>query len=517
MRRYLPFLVLFLFYCWVAWVARGGDTWWHIDILVQNPYTGIFWGDDAYRFFLARHDWSEQGLYSFNFALPGAVILDRVLAELISHNQIHVRYALAALSAATIYMVFRGAKYLTDDTRLSALSAFLLALMPLYALVSLSFYGESWMMFFISAITLSFFLGHVRLSTILVALLPLIRPEGIVFVLAFCLYGLIRRDWVTFFLAPSLGFAYLCYLIFWGAGLEPFWGWRESMWQAQSPDRNELYGDLSDITRAFTVFWIVPAAIGAFAREVRPYWPFALAVFLFCIGQSVLIATNGIYAEIRYFTPVFPLIAVFWAVGVRKLINGIKARSSLKPSWILVPLAVYIFLFHITQLDVVRQVAEYRFEHGKWPKIEQDHFTEAFFRNFDEDYLENMRVLASSLHKTLETNPDIDVMMVSLMQLYHFLDPGRIPDHVTVVFPTLGWTAQKKLYGDRGAGYFAKPPFGGYFTPTYPESGQPKMLYVGNMGDIEYEHHRKVGTKDVYLFGYRFQKEYTPGSRREKP
>ena len=75
----LLFLVFSMFYIFLAWVVSGGDTWWIIDIING---TNVFYGDDAYRFFLARSAWLDPSLYSYNFVLPGALILDGLIISL---------------------------------------------------------------------------------------------------------------------------------------------------------------------------------------------------------------------------------------------------------------------------------------------------------------------------------------------------------------------------------------------------------------------------------------------------
>src|SRR5690606_23988998 len=80
-------LILFIcssiLYIGLSWLVSGGERWWIIDFVNGN---NIFYGDDAYRFFLARSAWQDASLFTYNFDLPAALILENVVVSLTQGN-----------------------------------------------------------------------------------------------------------------------------------------------------------------------------------------------------------------------------------------------------------------------------------------------------------------------------------------------------------------------------------------------------------------------------------------------
>ena len=52
-------LLLLSFYTGMAWMVSAGDTWWQLDFI--HGFT-IFYGDDAYRYFLTRAAFTDADL-----------------------------------------------------------------------------------------------------------------------------------------------------------------------------------------------------------------------------------------------------------------------------------------------------------------------------------------------------------------------------------------------------------------------------------------------------------------------
>lgn len=78
------FLAFSVLYVTLAWLVCGGETWWVIDnIDSQN----VFFGDDAYRFFLSRSAWVNPDLYTYSFVLPGQLLLDGAITALVGGDR----------------------------------------------------------------------------------------------------------------------------------------------------------------------------------------------------------------------------------------------------------------------------------------------------------------------------------------------------------------------------------------------------------------------------------------------
>src|SRR5690606_23370557 len=117
-----------------------------IDII---DFVSIFNADDSFRFFLAKQAFSNIDLYSWNYYLPIALILDGTLVSLFGDDISLSRTLklIIALSAnIPIYLALRRSFVSPGFARASMLVAIM---MPVYIYVLISFLGESWLAIFI--------------------------------------------------------------------------------------------------------------------------------------------------------------------------------------------------------------------------------------------------------------------------------------------------------------------------------------------------------------------------------
>ncbi|WP_156497234.1 hypothetical protein, partial [Alcanivorax sp. HI0083] len=99
------FLVVSLiaFYCGIAWLARGEYQWWYIDFVAD---ANVYWGDDSYRYFLAKTAFRNPDVYWFNFVLPLAVFFDGVLTT-ISNESLYYSRALKSFPLVlSVFLVY---------------------------------------------------------------------------------------------------------------------------------------------------------------------------------------------------------------------------------------------------------------------------------------------------------------------------------------------------------------------------------------------------------------------------
>lgn len=70
-KKYKVELFLFFFasiyFASLVWLVSGPKIWWILDFING---TNVFYGDDAYRFYLANSAWIDASLYEYNFILP---------------------------------------------------------------------------------------------------------------------------------------------------------------------------------------------------------------------------------------------------------------------------------------------------------------------------------------------------------------------------------------------------------------------------------------------------------------
>ena len=193
LRACLIFASLSALYLLLAALVSGDGGWWIIDYVDgQN----VFYGDDAYRFFLARSAWTTPELYAYNFVLPGQLVLDGAIVSLAGGDLFLSRCVHAVVGAATVAMLYLTAKRLGCSPSIAFCAVMLVALLPRYAMMSLSFYGELWLALFI-VLALYFYLraGYARMA-VLASWLPLLRPEGIFFIVPIWIFLVREKRWV---------------------------------------------------------------------------------------------------------------------------------------------------------------------------------------------------------------------------------------------------------------------------------------------------------------------------------
>ncbi|HEX4937763.1 MAG TPA: hypothetical protein VFX11_03755, partial [Candidatus Kapabacteria bacterium] len=347
-------LALSSFYGVIISLVHGDGAWIYVDHVAE---TNVYWGDDAYRWFLARSAWIKPDIYWFNFSLPAWVFLDGVVATLSQGDLLSARYIKAMLSAFSVFLVYRTCLGL-QLARWSALgAALLLAVMPLYFFVGMSFYGESWLLVLVAASAFCHVYGHKRLFLLATAVMPLVRPEGIFFVLVFSAIFLYQRKWRE--LAALLSFGFVFFIsIFIFSDIDSFLGWRveaAKIYQKQGMS----YGWTPISAGFFDIFpapLFVFSLIGMFMPKGRSLRGFYFGVALVVGHWIYTVSGNRGLIEPRYFVATMPVFMLAFAV----FLDGLPAVSWLGRwhgrAWqaVAATLAVAVLLCHLYSLTVVR-------------------------------------------------------------------------------------------------------------------------------------------------------------------
>src|SRR5699024_978690 len=126
----------------LSYLSSGSEKWWIIDFVDDHD---VFFGDDAYRFFLMRSIWINSDIWHYNFVLPMQLIFDGLLVYL-AEGSIYVSRVLRALVSVFFIYIFYLALLKTHKSKIAIVSGIVIfSLFPRYAFMSLSFYGEAWL------------------------------------------------------------------------------------------------------------------------------------------------------------------------------------------------------------------------------------------------------------------------------------------------------------------------------------------------------------------------------------
>lgn len=506
----LSILAMAFFYGLIISVIRGNGEWIYVDEVGKNNF---YWGDDAYRWFIARSAWIKPEVYWFNFTLPAWVFLEGILVTLSHNDLLHARYIKAVLTAISVVLVYKTSIKLGVARWASVAGAFLLATMPLYIFMGMSFYGESWLAFLITVSMYCYVHEHKKLFLIIVAIMPLVRPEGLFFVMGFTAIFLYQRKWryipVLFFIGGTF---FVSIFIF----SEPlaFLEWRteaSKVYQAQG----KFYGwggrDLFDV---FAFPLAIPALIGMLMPRSKLLYGFYIGLLLVIYKWGVDFSENKAFFESRYFSPVMPIVILGFVIFLDNVYDGFKKNAfALKQvRFLLFALAALVFFFHIYSLttlrtaflDGIKNGAPFRYLSTNWEKGGRLYGLSLEEKAYFKEY-------ADVVLKMLRLNPDIKTLLVGNIQVFYFLEPRLIPDHVRVVFSPFARSHLKDIFTEtKASGYFSEPPYYGYFNLTNPTYEKDKILYLDHFSYADYPYQWRVGgskmagPNDIFLFGGHF-------------
>lgn len=498
-------LFFFFLYVFLAWLVCGGENWWVIDYVDgQN----VFYGDDAYRFFLSRSFLVNPDLYTYNFVLPGALVLDGTVTALTNGDLFFSRCVHAIVGAVSLVLLFDSAKKVGATTRSAFAAVLVLGLLPRYSLMSISFYGEAWLGGFICLSIWLFVQNKTLLLAIVASLLPLLRPEGVFFLGAYGLYFILKRNWSALGLLILPGSVYFLYLIGSLNSLSDYNYWRielRTILSKLSPGvgKWELFG-------FYSAFYVVPAAVGCFLSPMRKLWPVILGGVLWLAWFQGLVIVDLATVESRYAFPLYPLFTISWAVFFTSFGRKISDMGLSSPMFGLFffLLVFFVISFHLFKMSHVQKA------------ILKDGYV-VFFRNVIEGDWENIYPrrtpserkgwgdLNEIMIDVVNNDPGTDKIAIYDSVLFYKLDPHKIPDHVTVGFLTSGYMVFHVLLDGQT---FIQHPGGNMYS--YLKYGEPdfgddeaRILVADIMPLSGYPYTWKSGNYELYLFSYEASSE----------
>ena len=473
---FVVFSGLFVVYVTLAWLARGGETWWYVDIASGS---NVFWGDDAYRFFLAREAFANPDIWFFNFVLPLALLLDGILVLLSGYDQFLVRLFKAALLALSGWVSYRACLKVSAP-RFALAASLLIYTLPLLMYVGMSFFAESWFILVTSLAVYCWVSGHRYLSAFLISMLPLIRIEGFFVVLALSFYGIFFRDYRLFLVPYILGGLYFFLIITLGPGVSGFLSWRDGIGGVYLAT-GRWYG--GDMERFWGVFGVVTLFASLFGLWIKPSLRVLLLAFVSIIAVIMGIGLGALSnLEPRYlsmglvFLP--PGLAVFLG-SLGPWMHRISLGKLSSP--LLILLVTIMASFNVTSLHVFSELRQYVFSNFSLPdEVRAKPLSlETYFRNMSPEKVASYDYLADRVHEALAEHRDIKTVIVSNFLVFYFLDPRLIPDDVTVVYALFGRRTLDPIMGKSlSAAYFSRLPYFSYFSLEPPEQGRDLILYV---------------------------------------
>lgn len=496
-------LLLPAFYCLLAWLTSGGDVWWHIDVVGNST---IYWGDDAYRLFLARAALLNVDAYWFSFVLPVVLLLDHLVVLLSADQLLLARFIKALLATAGLFLLWQAGRAVNIGRTALLVSLALFALMPLYFFVSMSFYGEAWLCLLVCVAIWLHCRGHNLTALSLVGLLPLVRPEGLFFVLSLVVAVWFsaerRRAWIP--LLP--GTLYFIAINVVGPGIFDYIAWRGRMEDVYIATGDWYGTGWEQFPRVFFIPWLIVGAAGLLTLPLRRLVAFSaasLSIFALFSLFAFLLGTASF--EARYMLSALPMLALGVAASLDHAVRWLRS-AAVADGITGTIVAVFVMLCLQAQarsvLGIERVVSDW-IRTGKIPEdVRQAPFSVGtYFHGISTWGLEKNRELASVVTSMVNTNRDIRTLMVGNIQLFYHLDPEALPEYLRVVFvPVPSFRMVPALGGDIAAGYFASYPYSGYFRLGPPVQGSAQLLYVDRLVADGYPYHWKVGESDIYLF-----------------
>lgn len=502
----LLLVLLFVAYAGLAWLSSGSEKRWMIDVIANVT---VLNGDDAYRFFLARSAWLDLSLYAYNYLLPVALMLDGVLSILLSEGLLAMRIAHAMVSVGALWLIYRTGRHLAIPATIMLLGCAVMGLLPLYAMVSLSFYGEVWLGFFLCLTTYAFVRQQWLLMAVAASVLPLTRPEGIFFFIPLWLYIASRRRFDAAALMVVPGMLYVMFLLGYLDNLSDYSYWRIELRKIY--EKIVLIPDQWAMAKTYSPLWLLPATLGFLYRPIRTLWPIYTGALLWLLILIITVKTNQAFYEPRYTYTLIPFIGLLWAAAASWFVtNGGAILPSALARRIFVPiLALGVMASHVNQITALVIMKEREGAFWVARKVLQGEWGE-IFPFYNKARLIAMDNAANRIYYLLDRDDSIDQLIVYDFSLYYALSPGKIKPHVKVGYPVVSQLVADMLLKGQ---VFTQHPGGrmfSYFWFNKPLLGQRarRVLYAEQMGGLNYPYVWTEGPHEIYLFSYK--ESWTP-------
>lgn len=465
-------------YAVFAWHSQPGDVLWVFDVIEGLHQHAI---DDAYRYFETRALWHNPDVWSWAYLLPVDAVFKAALHALTGSDIFLMRMGHVLVNLVGVYFLYRSCLILGVRPVVAWLASGALMIMPLFMIVSMSFYGESLLTAMAAAAMYLHLAGHRRLFCVTASLMPLVQLQGLYLISGYFLSFFLRREWRLFFLLAVPGFIYFLNVMYVHGGVFEFLSFTQL---------HKLYPALpvpiqergwSGVIETLNPVFLLVVTLGGYVAG-RRLWP-TLAGTTFWLAQVATVMTYLNGYEPRYLLPCLPPLFAAYAVGIDRIWSGLRSR--LGPHWS--GLSACAILACITaenlgQSDPIRAIylGERRWPVGE-PHTAVRHFVKV--RSYNSRFGEDA---ARRIEYYLTHNQDVKLLVVNQHNLFYYLNRRNMPHDVRVVytpFPPL----------------LATPAFEGAFHAVSPDHPQAAFYRFSRIpGDGE----RAIFVGDFSPFGW---------------
>lgn len=496
-------LSFFGIYSLFAYHAPPAHLLWLFDWIDNFQLLSI---DDAYRYFSIRGAWTNGALWHWYYVQPANLLFEGMLNSLFRGAVFPMRLGHVALTLAGVFFVYLCALELGVRKWIAVLSGFSLLAMPLFAVVGMSFYGESLLAALLAMASYCHLKGYRYGFVFFAALVPLAQRQGLVFLLPFLMWYALRRDWkmVLFLVLP--GFVYFLNII-----------WHESLIEYFSIlQLHKLYPALPVEAQArpwwSTLVLLNPVFCGAallgalfFHRSAR-WRPAFLPVFwggvLWLLLDCFVLSPLNSY-EPRYIVPSLPA----FILGYGLFCEAVCARLQLwqkggraLPVLLVVGVTSLLCIENLGQSDPLRNLV---LDGRRWPMAGvTPRGVDRFYRVVSHSVPLGKDV-ASRISNFLHEHDRVNLLMVSNFRLLYFLDPEVLPAGVRVCYSPF---EARDVYLAYGGSYFCmsdKEPQVAFYH-FYPSHGeQTRAVVVGDFSSQGWKPAYQNAHFKVYEASYR--------------
>lgn len=346
-------LLLSLLLFAVPFATSGQELWLGIDWIDGRKLYSI---DDAYRYFVAKHAFEYPSVFLWNYILPVALVFDAAAATLTDGSLQGMRLIHAGIGALTLLVIWRASLRAGCGPGLAMASVLIVGLMPLYLVLSSSFYGEGLFALLLALVFLLLIEERMFPLAVLVGLMPLVRPDGAVYSVLFLLYFLQKREFRSCAVVILPAILYFSALLLLSDNWLATFTWRLELRRILDPFDANLDRALS-LDRWLNPLWAGLALSAVFFRDYRKWWPVLLGPWLH-LGFQVLGIARGVQDfELRYYFALLPVFAVAWALPVRKIFDACYDRPRRRVAVMAASVAgvLVVLSAHLLQSDWIRE------------------------------------------------------------------------------------------------------------------------------------------------------------------
>lgn len=477
----LVFAGFFLAYLLLLKYVSNAETQNTFD-LVQGAH--VFDIDDIYRLFLAKAPFASAGAWFWNYMLPVNLLFDGFFSWISSESIYFMRAAHSVCVLSSLYLVYRAGRHLGVSAGWMLASCIVLLAMPLYALLSMSFYGESLLAALMGVVIYAAATGRERLLVIFSSLLPLVRPEGVFFLLAMVVSRSRQRRFISagFMLVP--GFIYFCgVMYFFDFSVNEYFGWRNALSSQYSliPVSEQVMGfGLMPYYTVNPLWWILGLAAAPLSslRVLRPLFVATVVLMIYwALHCFVLVDARG---EARYYFAVFPLLAISVAAGLSALCAMASAAMARPAKVIAGVFVVFLLVENAAQIDQIRSRF---FLDRRWPLAgEQGAVAELYIEAPD------VRAWRQTTARFLEAYSQFDGsikrIIIHAYPVFSDLNASSLPERVRVEYSPMTPVASRKYFYGYFYSMFPELPQYSFYTfspadDATPNDGGDYALYVG--------------------------------------